>query len=331
MRIRVLGAGWFGCHVASTLIASGHEVEVHESGPHVFCGASGKIPARLHLGAPHYPRSFATQRACQEHLAEFLEVYGKLTRPVPVNLYAVARDQSLIDFETYRRILRNEIEFLSVYNPAEFGLQNVEGAVQVGERHIVVDLARRHFERELAGAIQFNVPIGDVNDARWDMTVDASFCSHDNIRIDRFEPCLVVLLEGPIDRTVTIVDGQFPSLYVWNEDLRLSSLSSAKWTPFSKSCKTYGEARALLDGLGYNDIHARAEAMLDQMAEFFPAARERYRIAECLTSIRAMPLSGSDARLVDIVKTGSRCIRIRSGKIDSVVQAGRRVKEMIGG
>ncbi|CDX26699.1 putative Predicted protein [Mesorhizobium plurifarium] len=331
MRIRVLGAGFYGCSIALGLIADGHDVEVHESGGRIFNGASGNIPARLHLGAPHYPRSAATQRACQEHNAEFMERYGRFTRPVPINIYAVAADHSLIDFGTYRRILRDQIEFITLHDPAEFGLAFVEGGVMVGERHIVVDDARMHFAAQLAGAVKLNTPIGEVDSKDFDFTIDATFCANDGAGVDRYEPCLVVLLRGPTDKSVTIVDGPFPSLYVWNEDLGLSSLSSAKWTPFSKTCKTWREAKALLDGLSAADVERQAQFMISDMAGFYPAVRDLYQVEDYRLSIRAMPLSGADSRLVEVVKVGERALRVRAGKIDAVVQAERVIKDMIDG
>ena len=62
--IKIIGTGWFGCHVAYTLLRDGYNVELHEMNSEIFTGASGKIPARLHLGATHYPRSMLTQEAC---------------------------------------------------------------------------------------------------------------------------------------------------------------------------------------------------------------------------------------------------------------------------
>ena len=66
MKIRVLGGGFYGCHIALSLIRDGHIVELHEVADRLFSGASGNIPARLHCGA-HYPRSKLTRDACRDH------------------------------------------------------------------------------------------------------------------------------------------------------------------------------------------------------------------------------------------------------------------------
>jgi hypothetical protein len=327
VRIRVLGGGWYGCHLALAMLEAGHEVELHEIADKLFAGASGGNPARLHIG-PHYPRSELTRAACRDHHGEFMGLYGNLTRGIPVNLYAVASHDSMVDFGTYCRVLRGEIEFVTVDHPEEFGLQEVEGAILTGERHILIGRAREWFTRALAGSVRLGAPPGEVNDPRWDMTIDCTFCANDAENIDRFEPCITVLLSGPVDRCVTIMDGPFPSLYVWDEFQGLSSLTSASLTPFSKTCRTYAEARAILEGVKVFDAMDRAEAMMSQMERYYPLIRQ-YKYADCRLSIRAMPRSAADARLVDVVQVGPRALRVRAGKIDAVFHAERMIKNMI--
>src|SRR3954468_24745718 len=104
MRALVLGGGFYGTHTAVSLRAEGHYVELHESATQLFAGASGNIPARAHQGQ-HYPRSKLTRRACQEHYAEIMTSYGEFTRGVPVNVYAIADHDSLLDFGTYAQVL----------------------------------------------------------------------------------------------------------------------------------------------------------------------------------------------------------------------------------
>lgn len=311
------------------LSRDGHEVDLHEIQDRLFAGASGAIPARLHLGAPHYPRSRLTRAACLDHAEQFMRVYGHLTRHVEVNIYAVAAHDSLLDFGSYRDVVKQDVECITLHDPAEYGLTNVEGALLVPERHMVVDEARRFFEREIGHLVTFGQDAGDLNDPRWDVTVDATFCALDSEAVDRYEPCLVVLLEGPTNRSVTIVDGPLPSLYVWDETQGLCSLTSALHTPLSKTCRTWGEARQMLRDVTSDELADRACAMFDQIAHFWPAVRDLFRIVDLKTSIRAMPRSGADARLVDVVQLSDRVLRVRAGKIDAVFRAEALIKERI--
>lgn len=328
MKIRVLGAGVYGCHLATALIDDRHTVEIHEIADRFFAGASGAIPARLHQGQ-HYSRSQLTRAACQAHHAEFMTRYGDFTHGVACNIYAIAEHDSLMDFGNYKKLLRDEIEFLTVERPAEFGLQNVEGAIMTGERHILVDKLRDHFAEKLAGHIEFGRAPGVVDDPAWDFTIDCSFCAHEEIGIDRYEACLTVLLDGDTDRAVTICDGQFPSLYPWDEEQTICSLTSAKWTPLARR-STWKDARHYLDHeLTREVIERHTDAMLDQMAFYYPWVRYM-SVVDHRLAIRAMPRSGADARLIHVLKVGDRAVRIRAGKLDAIFDAERQVRAMIG-
>jgi len=290
-------------------------------------GASGGNPARLHLGF-HYPRSHLTRAACQDHYSAFMDAYGFMTRAVPVNLYAVAEHESQVDFGTYMQVLRSDCQYIVVEDPAEYGLQNVEGALMTGERHIVIAKAREHFRKLLGDIIKLKRPPTD-DGQRFDWTIDCTFCANDALNIDRFEPCVTALLKGPTDRAVTIMDGPFPSLYPWDEDKHLNSLTSAKFTPFSKTCHRYEDARQLLKSLTSRAIARRCNDMIDQLAHYWPDSRKRYELKDHRLSIRAMPKSGADARLVDIQQVDFSRLRVRAGKIDAILHAGRVVTEMI--
>lgn len=326
MKVKIIGSGWFGCHVALTLLRDGHKVELHEINDDIFTGASGKIPARLHLGATHYPRSMLTQKACLSHKEEFMAEYGHVTGNIPINIYAIASDHSMLDFGTYHFIVKDKCEILTVYDPAELGLYNVEGAVMTGERHIIVDKSKAYFKKELKDILFFNS--NDFSEDGYDWVIDCTFCSQDAYMIDRFEPCLVPLLEGDATKAVTIMDGPFPSLYPWNSKKNLLSLSSAKYSPFSKSIKTWVEARNLLDNLTKDEIEKQATDMINSMAHFYPRVKD-FKLVDHMLSIRAMPLSAADTRLVHVIKQSDKRIRIRAGKIDAVVEAGREVKRLM--
>lgn len=330
MKIRVLGGGWFGCHIACALLHDGHAVELHEIADRLFAGASGGNPARLHQGQ-HYPRSGLTRKACQEHNAEFLATYGELVRSVPVNIYAIAEHNSLVDFLTYCKILAGEIEYIKI-DPGHFGLTRVEGAIQTGEKHIVIDDARKVFTHSLKAVASFGVAPGLVDDPDWDWTIDCTFCANDELNINRYEPCVTTILEGPKEpRAVTIMDGPFPSIYPWDERQNLYSLTSALHTPISKSCKTYKEAKNKLAWEDQKGLDWRGHLMLAQMSDYWPSVLDEFKVAGHLLAVRALPLSAADARLVDVVQVGEHALRIRAGKIDAIFQAERLIKKIIQG
>lgn len=326
MRIRVLGGGWYGCHIALALLREGHDVQLHEVRDRLFAGASGANPARLHLGF-HYPRSAKTRAACQEHTARFMQVYGPMTRPVLSNIYAVAEGESLLDFGTYKAAIA-EIEHITIV-PEDFGLRRCEGAVLTGERHIRIDLARNYFRDHLGAAVRYEVKPEDSSLTDWDWTVDCTFAALGSELVDRYEPCVTALMKGPTDRAVTIMDGPFPSLYPWNESMGLSSLTSALYTPLSKTCRTYAEALTELNGWGATALVQRARDMRNQMENYWPGFWDIYSLDSVVAAIRAMPSSAADARLVHVEIPEPRLIRVRAGKIDAIFTAEDKVMDIL--
>jgi len=125
------------------------------------------------------------------------------------------------------------------------------------------------------------------------------------------------------------MDGPFPSVYPWNEKEGLCSLTSAKWTPFERVA-TYWEAKTFLDKLDGKTTLERTGEMINAMAYFYPAIRT-YEIAGWKLGIRAMPKSGADSRLVDIVPISNRTLRVRAGKIDAVLHTEQEIARLIAG
>jgi len=328
VRIRILGGGLYGSHVSLALIRDGHDVELHESAASLFTGASGNMPARLHLG-PHYPRSRLTRAACQDHFAKFMATYGHLTRGVPVNIYAIADKLSLVDFGNYCQSLKDEIEFIRIAKPEEFGLKNVEGAILTGERHLVIREARRYFTDMLKGATRFETPASAHGEDEYDLTVDCTFCAQESAGVDRYEPCVTGILRGPTDFALTVMDGGFGSIYPFDPADSTCSLTNARLTPLTKNCGSYAEAKEILDLLLDDSMRIRCEQMLEDMEHFYPAVRERYELVDWRKAIRAMPLSGADARLVDVVRVSPKTLRIRASKLDAIFYAEDVVMEAI--
>ena len=206
MRVAIAGAGWFGCHIASELILGGHEVTVFEASDDVFTGTSGMNQNRLHLGF-HYPRSYQTREQSKKGFRLFVEQYPELSVPVPSNVYAIAEERSLVDFETYRQVMdATEIEY-SVRAPSDFGLVGVSGAITCQERLVATGRARKHFREFLQPFRRLREPVTSVKAVRLGILVNGEHfdaivsCTWGNLesheKVDmRYESCLMLLYRG---------------------------------------------------------------------------------------------------------------------------------------
>lgn len=324
-KIHIVGAGWYGCHIAAELMADGHNVKVYEQRSRAFYGASGANPARLHLGF-HYPRSHETRKMCQTNYKKFMGYYGEFTRGIPVNIYAVAKDDSMVDYGNFVQVLKDETQFIEVYDTKEIGLTNVAGAVLTGERHILINKVREYFEELLKDIVSYNSAPPD-NISSDDVLIDCTFCALDGSNVDRYEPCITHVYSGPWDKAVTIMDGQFPSIYPHYEPDTVS-LTSAKYTPLSKKCKSYTEAKNIIDSLTMSDISKHAATSSGLMQKFYPEF-VKYSYLDSLLAVRAMPRSGADSRIWKIDTPCDNKYIVRAGKIDAVFDVAEVLKRTL--
>jgi len=144
-RVGVIGGGWYGCQIAHTLRTRGFDVVLFEKDSRLFEGASGKNQFRLHAGF-HYPRSGVTRAQILAGLREFRERLPKFVQPLDKCLYAIAAEESMIDFDTFKQIFKaTNVTFLEVH-PQTYGITNVEGCVSTEEEmFFFVDTPRNFY------------------------------------------------------------------------------------------------------------------------------------------------------------------------------------------
>ena len=145
-RVAVIGGGWYGCQLASSLLSMGCNVALFEKSPRLFSGASGKNQFRLHAGL-HYPRSSATRTEITKGLREFKDRMPQFVRQLDSCLYAISSEASLIDFGAYKQVFdATGIQYEEV-SPSTYGLTNVEGCLDTKEEmFIFVDAPRDYYE-----------------------------------------------------------------------------------------------------------------------------------------------------------------------------------------
>jgi L-2-hydroxyglutarate oxidase LhgO len=80
-KVAIIGAGWYGCHIGSSLKTLGFDVTVFEQHARPLHEASGNNQFRLHLGF-HYPRHHGTRVQSRDGFMRFMERYPYLSREV---------------------------------------------------------------------------------------------------------------------------------------------------------------------------------------------------------------------------------------------------------
>lgn len=270
----IIGGGWYGCHIASSLLALGFEVQLFEQRDQLFHEASGNNQFRLHQGF-HYARHSAIRVQSRDGFSRFLERYPDLSAPVARNIYAVPAQDSLIDYDTYRIIMTSSGVHFEEMALGDTELSGISGAMKTSERVLNLTRARSHFEAALSPVLNLGVKAESLNQdgagvrmngRHFDFVVDASWGHFAGLDMPVFyEPTLLLYYDGPKDfPAVTLVDGPLCSIYP-TEVESLYTLSSVPQTPLGRFGSA-DQARACRDSVSVELVDQKRCQMAARIA-----------------------------------------------------------------
>lgn len=336
MKFAIIGAGFYGLHIATRLKALGLETRVFEKSSEILACASGNNQYRLHLGF-HYARNFRTRQQSRDGFFRFLERYGKLTEEIPENYYLVPEGDSLIDFPTYKLIMMSSgLDFTEKEPPEEIVYPC--GAMLTAERVLMIDRARQHFYQQLSSNIQLeteavtliNEYSVEVNGESFDYCID---CTWGHLLPDKnffFESTILLYYRKKTSsapaRAYTFVDGPLCSLYP-TEDPEIFTLSSVLHTPIEQH-STSREAQQTIASLSSHDINLKRLLMEKQIMKYYPSFLENYEYVAPQLCIKTKPFGQDDDRSCYVKKQG-RLIKCLSGKVDNIFYAASEVMALI--
>jgi hypothetical protein len=296
MKIAIIGAGWFGCHIANKLKES-HQVSIFDEDG-IFSKASMNNQNRLHLGY-HYARSYTTRSLCTKTFIRFKTDYENLLSNVPNNVYAVPERESIIDFETYIKIFSDSDFQISDH---EY-LNNVSGAISVNEKHINPFLAQSYFRKELSHLLTIK-NINDINNisSSYDLVINCTNNTLNPITYQSFvQPCTIFVYEK-IDDTpfdaLTLVDGPLFSIFPYYKNM--VTISDVEYTPDSD----------LTDS-------ERIEKIENKISYYYPEFSRKFKYQESLRAVKAKPVDMSDNRS-PVITMENNIVNCFSGKIQGI-------------
>jgi hypothetical protein len=153
MRLAIIGAGWYGCHLALELKKAGHDVALYEKNAAIFSQISGSFGIRLHSGT-HYPRSPETRKNCAKNFHIFKERYPDLVVPHEYSVYGLGTkdangNPSKVNEELFLKVSK-ETPSCKVIAPESAGYKELITAITVEEPSIAIgERLRTTFESYL--------------------------------------------------------------------------------------------------------------------------------------------------------------------------------------
>jgi hypothetical protein len=336
MKICVVGAGWYGCHITRMLGHLNFDVTLFESESEIFTGASGLNQNRLHLGF-HYARNHRTRIQSLTGFGDFKKTYGSLLFPIEKNIYAVPQNDSLLDFQTYKGIMSSSgLSFNECSNP--YFLESIEGALETKEGGISVKAAREFFLKEIGANLRLNTKVVDieqrdnsviVNGQEFDFLVDCTWGHLLPLKFVFYEVSLLLVMRRRShdwNLSVTLVDGDLWSIY-GTEVLDLYTVSSVKYTPLYVSSSPL-EARDFLSNVSLKVLEKAKENIVSEVEKHFPSFSDYFNFEDYQLSIKTKPVALNSDRSCYVENEG-RIISVLSGKIDNIFYASDLVTRLI--
>jgi hypothetical protein len=342
MNIIIIGAGWYGCHVAKKL-QNKHNIKIIEEKSDIFDNSSYYNQNRLHLGF-HYPRSYETRHLCQKNYDKFKSEYEECVDDIDNNFYIISNN-SIIDYTTYVNVFTHEgFDFDIIENENFVG---VDGSIiKVKEKIINSDNIKNHFKTVLTNVqFEFNSKVlnyekqngkftvftQDGNAHMCDLILDCTY-NQLGLSLKKYTyESTVSLIYKKIKEThfgaITIMDGKFSSLYPRDICNNLYTLTDVEHTP-------------LLSSLNYKDIESyhpdnekieeTKEKMETKLKTFYPRFLDEFKYESFFVSKKTKPESASDSRNITIEEIEPNVLSVNCGKIYGIFEWGEHVENYIG-
>lgn len=332
-KISVIGAGWYGCHIALSLLNRGFEVSLYEKEKSIFSKASGFNQNRLHQGF-HYPRCKTTRQQSKRGYHLFRKHYEFLVRDLNYNLYAVPKRESLIDFETFKDIMTTTgLRFEDVSAVSPFSLLNIEGSVDCEEAVIDPFKAKKHFNKCLSGVLHLGSNITPeelkVLQATNDFVIDCTWGGLQPNSEHYYESCIYFIGQSERYRNMglTLMDGEFFSIYPCSDEMH--TITHVTHTPIENHMEQ-SAAYESIEKLKRDEvfIEEKKSSMSNAIELYYPKFCTDFEIVDVKFAVKTKPITNLASRYVT-VETENNLIKVQSGKIDTVFDAESTIMKVI--
>jgi hypothetical protein len=336
MKIAILGAGWYGCHIALSLKGYCDTLDIYEKNTSVLSEASGNNQSRLHQGL-HYPRSSKTRYESRDGFYRFQERYPNFSSSIKKNIYLIPKLMSIIDFNTYYTIMLGsglEIEKINIDDLSFLKHQLIEGAISCNEKVILTSIARKYFDVKLKNNLKLSHPIQSVKRFRskwkveeilYDYIIDTTWGALHELNPELlnyfFEPTILFYLRLKQDfkfPAITLMDGLFFSIYP-TEDNNIYTLSSVKHSPSGKF--TYKkDAYIFSKNINNKFLKEKYTLMEKEVSVYINNFKDIFELVGTQLSIKTKPMGKSDDRSLKLTNVNNY-LSVLPGKIDNIFQA----------
>jgi ribosomal protein S18 len=344
MKIAIVGAGFYGCHLAKKISSFGYKIDLYDRNTEILEEAIKNNQHRLHLGF-HYPRCSSTIEQAKRSFDLFMLEYGYAIDDIKENFYVIHKD-SYINFLDYVDIFRKHNIYFEEINKNSlknfFIDQNsIEGIIKVNEKKInlsnlIFNLRKEIYCNKNINLI-LNTSIVDITENStvitsnnksnmYDFVINTTYSNpsmglqHGSIAT-KTELCILLLAEildkKFYEKAFTVMDGDFISLYPadYSNTFTLSSVSK---TPFYKNISLEEAEMAKKANIKYISEKA-SENIIDDFKKILKINKKDIRIIKSYISTKTKILYDDDAFRTSYYKRHMNNISLMCGKISAAL------------
>lgn len=340
--IIIIGAGWYGCHIAKTLQYK-YNITIIEQNSEIFDNSSYYNQNRLHLGF-HYSRDYNTRSLCKNNYETFKTYYGDCIDDISNNYYMISKD-SILDYQTYENIFKYEGFEFDIINNDKF--DNIYDKILITDEKVInSDKIKSHFIETLKNVkIIFNTHVNSYHkinnkiiietDSNIDISCDLLLdCTYNQLELSKLTykyELTISLLYKKIGETnigaITIMDGKFWSLYPRETTKNIYTLTDVEFTPVISS-HDYSIINEFT--LMEKDVSNIRDKMEDKVNSYYKDFLKDFAYESYFLSKKTKKISGSDSRDITIEEIEKNIITVNCGKIYGIFDFEKYIKKYLG-
>lgn len=333
-KVAIIGSGWFGCHIAIFLLKKNIQVSVLEKRNDIFLGSSGFNQFRFHKGF-HYPRSKSTINEIKINSQKFYKDYKRFIKFPSQNYYSIAKKESLIDFDTYKDILKaNNIKFKNCKKSNFFNYDNLEGVVQTNEGVILNNKIKKFFKKKLRKKIIFNTEVKNIKKLKkdFDLVIDCTNNTFKNYYPKIINYVLTVSFIFKSKKNIslpslTVMDGDLPSIYYYSDKKNYYTLTHSKYTHIKKfkNISNLEKFKKKIPIKMFNNLKSKSIASI---SKFYKNFEKKFLYKGHFLSYKILPIEQSDKRETYFYKD-TNLLSFFSPKISNIFTAETIINKII--
>ena len=341
LNIIIIGAGWYGCFEA-LLLQNLYNVTLIDKETDIFKNASFYNQNRLHLGY-HYCRNYKTRILCKNGFNKFILKFKaeNMVSQIKKNYYLISNNSS-VDSETIISIYKYENYYFDILKN-EFFTNIDNNILNVDECVINSNKSKDFFTNNLICNKIFNkkvITINSENDSNvilddntiisGDLIIDCTLNSFNLSSKKYIYEKTISLLYKKYSETnfdaITIIDGNFFSLYPHDIDNDIYTLTDVEFTPLIISEKLEDINNFVLDSNKLNKVKYDME---NKVKYYYKNFKDNFEYIGYFTSNKTKIISNSDSRECNIEKINDKLITINCGKITGIFEMENYFKEIL--